>query len=436
MATDAQIQANRANAKRSSGPKTDDGKARSRLNALKHGLRATTVNFVLPHEDPAELESKIQEWIDDYQPTNAIERELVSRAARISWSLDRAERYETALLAKQVRKAMLRSRAKRVAKVCDLGRKLFYMAGKRLLPISGPAWTDDPSAFVARLEETPEGAQWLLDRWVEMRCLIISNENWTFLDQFRFVRLLGKQPLAAIDDPELNEIFLAWETIEDHWGTRFWLQMQELTPYEDPAFSAWRVWREIVPRPESAEAGVEFLRSIAEREIERLQDLIVDLEEIEGDDAVELAEQASFSASDAAERLRRFQTARTRELLRTIDLLAKLRKAETQPRKAEKRTPKEPNPPVPPPAPRKPPAPRPSYRSDSIETLVAEGMTDYLAKLLEAGERPSRSPQIGANEPNPPSPTAGGRPASAREVPDTSPNRRRRNSLAGGSGLS
>ena len=71
--------------------------------------------------------------------------------------------------------------------------------------------------------------------------------------------------------------------------------MQELTPYEDPAFSAWRVWREIVPRPESPEAAVDFLREIAEREIERLQDLLVDLEEIEGDDALELAEQASFS---------------------------------------------------------------------------------------------------------------------------------------------
>jgi hypothetical protein len=402
MATDAQIQANRANAKKSCGPKSDEGKAKSRLNALQHGLCAKTVNPILPHEDPAELEAKIQEWIDDYQPANAVERELVSRAARISWSLDRAERHETALLARNVRKAMLRSRAKRTEKVCDLGRKLFYMAGKRLLPNSGPAWSDDPSAFVARLEESPEGARWLLDRWVEMRCLIISNENWTFLDQFRFVRLLGKQPLAAIDDPELNEIFLAWETIEDLWGTRFWHQMQELTPYEDPAFSAWRVWREIVPRPKSPEAGIAFLRGIADREIERLQELIVDLDEIEGDDALELAEQASFSAADASERLRRYQTARTRELLRTIDLLAKLRKAEAQAAKPEKKAPKEPNPP----APRRP-APRPSYRSDPIETLVAEGMTDYLAKLLEAGERPSRSPKTGANEPNPPRPSGG-----------------------------
>ena len=303
-----------------------------------------TVNPVLPQEDPAELEAKIQEWLDDHQPTNAVERDLVTRAARLSWTLDRAERYETALLSKQVRKAMLGSRAKRTEKVCELARKLFYMAGKRLLPDSGPAWADNPSAFVARLEESPEGAQWLLDRWVEMRCLLISDENWTFLDQFKFVRLLGKQPINAIDDPELNEIFLAWETIEDQWGTRFWLQMQELTPYEDPAFSAWRVWREIVPRPEVPEAAVAFLLGIAQREIERLQELIVDLEEIEGDDALELAEQASFCASDAAERLRRFQTARTRELLRTIDLLAKLRKADAP--KPEKKATKEPNPPA------------------------------------------------------------------------------------------
>ena len=43
---------------------------------------------------------------------------------------------------------------------------------------------------------------------------------------------------------------------------------------------------------------------------------------------MELAEITSFSASDGVERLRRFQTARSCELLRTIELLAKLRMAE------------------------------------------------------------------------------------------------------------
>jgi len=399
MATEAQIRANRENAKKSCGPKSDAGKQRAKLNALKHGFRAQNAEPVLPHEDPAELEAKIQEWIDDYAPANAIERELVVRAARLSWTLDRAERHEAALLSRNVRKAMLRNRAKRTEKVCDYARKLFYMAGKRLLPESGPAWADDPSAFIAHLEETVEGARWLLDRWIEMRCLIISDENWTFLDQFRFVRLLGKQPLAAIDDPELNEIFLAWETIEVKWGTRFWHQMQEMTPYEDPAFSAWRVWREIVPRPESHDAAVAVLRGVADREIARLEELLVDLEEIEGDDALELAEIASFSASDGFERLRRFQSARTRELLRTIELLAKLRKAGAA--KPEKKTPSEPklaSVRAGRKAPSEPKSRRMTYRSDGIEAVVAQGMTEYLGELLRAAEDPTRTPRTSANE--------------------------------------
>ena len=61
MATDGQIQANRRNAARSTGPKTKEGKAKARLNALKRGGRARTTDVmpVLPHEDPRELEEQI-----------------------------------------------------------------------------------------------------------------------------------------------------------------------------------------------------------------------------------------------------------------------------------------------------------------------------------------------------------------------------------------
>jgi len=53
MATDAQIDANRRNAAKSTGPKTEEGKAKIRLNALKHGGRAKTTDVmpVLPHEE-------------------------------------------------------------------------------------------------------------------------------------------------------------------------------------------------------------------------------------------------------------------------------------------------------------------------------------------------------------------------------------------------
>jgi hypothetical protein len=49
MTTDAKTDANRRNASRSTGPKTQRGKAASKLNALRHGLTAETV--VLPDEN-------------------------------------------------------------------------------------------------------------------------------------------------------------------------------------------------------------------------------------------------------------------------------------------------------------------------------------------------------------------------------------------------
>ena len=96
MATAAQIEANRRNAQKSTGPKTDGGKARVRRNALKHGMTARTIMPVLPQEDPKELEERTQEWVSDVQPQNAIERKLVDPTAGLSLAIERGERIETA----------------------------------------------------------------------------------------------------------------------------------------------------------------------------------------------------------------------------------------------------------------------------------------------------------------------------------------------------
>ena len=140
MATAAQIEANKRNAQMSTGPKSASGKARASLNSLKHGERAKVVVPVLPQEDPRELDAKIRRWVEDLQPGDDPERDLVERAARLSWALDRAERTETAGLAVRVRQAQLPSNVETVEKVCDLGRKLLYNAGPRILPVSGPPW--------------------------------------------------------------------------------------------------------------------------------------------------------------------------------------------------------------------------------------------------------------------------------------------------------
>ncbi len=96
MATQAQIDANRKNALKSTGPKSQPGKEKTRFNGLKHGLRAEQV--VLPGEDPAEFEAERQGWIDDWKPQSHTRAVLCERAAAASWRLRRSVRVEAARL--------------------------------------------------------------------------------------------------------------------------------------------------------------------------------------------------------------------------------------------------------------------------------------------------------------------------------------------------
>src|ERR1700691_3979483 len=91
-----QIEANRRNASRSTGPKTDEGKLRSRRNAVRHGLCAeTVVEIVEDIDDYRGFEAAI---IADYDARTAVERELVFRLASLLWRLRRTTTIETDLL--------------------------------------------------------------------------------------------------------------------------------------------------------------------------------------------------------------------------------------------------------------------------------------------------------------------------------------------------
>src|SRR5438270_14079394 len=96
--SERRIASNRQNAKNSTGPKTAAGKAKSRLNAVKHGLRAEQV--ILPGEDPQAFEAERQAWADDWQPRSHTRAVLVERAAVASWRLRRCVRIEAARLQK------------------------------------------------------------------------------------------------------------------------------------------------------------------------------------------------------------------------------------------------------------------------------------------------------------------------------------------------
>jgi hypothetical protein len=95
MTSFKQVEANRRNACKSTGPITEEGKQRSRCNAVRHGLTAETVIGALEDADDYKVfEAAI---IADYDVQSAVERELVLRLASLLWRLRRATAMETGL---------------------------------------------------------------------------------------------------------------------------------------------------------------------------------------------------------------------------------------------------------------------------------------------------------------------------------------------------
>ena len=95
----ARLEANRRNALRSTGPRTEEGKQRSRLNAVRHGLTAETV--VTSLEDAEDYMAFQAAIISDYEPETAVARELVLRLASLLWRLRRANAIEADLFEMQ-----------------------------------------------------------------------------------------------------------------------------------------------------------------------------------------------------------------------------------------------------------------------------------------------------------------------------------------------
>jgi hypothetical protein len=96
MATSAQLHANRLNAQRSTGPRSAEGKAASRFNALKLGVEARSL--VIPGEDPAELEALALEYHQRFQAAGPLELYLVDTLVQADWNRRRYTRIEAQIL--------------------------------------------------------------------------------------------------------------------------------------------------------------------------------------------------------------------------------------------------------------------------------------------------------------------------------------------------
>jgi hypothetical protein len=105
MSTIQQIEANRLNAQKSTGPRSPEGKAVSRFNATKTGIDAKSQ--IVPGEDPVELDTLAAEYQERWQPATPEQRLLVDTLVDCEWLLRRFRRSEAQLWQCKMQKAKI-----------------------------------------------------------------------------------------------------------------------------------------------------------------------------------------------------------------------------------------------------------------------------------------------------------------------------------------
>ena len=161
MTTLRQIEANRRNAALSTGPRTEQGRAASSRNALKHGLSGAGV--VRTEEEAAHVEAVLQEWKDFYRPADAHEEFHVEQAVLMSVRLRRCCRHDWALRLIAVERAGACWDEDRRRAAAELGAKL----------------AKDPALYGRRLRRTRQGCEWLLERWEGLAGMLRDGRDWT-----------------------------------------------------------------------------------------------------------------------------------------------------------------------------------------------------------------------------------------------------------------
>lgn len=161
MATLRQIQANRRNAQKSTGPTTEEGKARSRKNALKHGLAGS--GTVLPDLDADKLEARLESWRKLFVIRNADEEWLYEQLIISTIQVDAAQAEEFKIRANQAARAIGSWDTDRCDEIV-----------KRAAGLS-----KKPELIYNELLCSRQGCAWLISQWQGLEASLAADGEWT-----------------------------------------------------------------------------------------------------------------------------------------------------------------------------------------------------------------------------------------------------------------
>ena len=270
--SDARKNANRINAQKSTGPKTAEGKARSRANSFKHGLAGNGV--VMAKDDLNEVDVRAEALMDEFNPQSPSGKILVRRMAVCSIQMDRGSEHETAATAMKMRHAVENFDDDR------------YEQAEILIDTLG----ETPRTHLRKLRRTPEGVDRLIEEWNRLRFDLTAEARptWTNWHVDRALNLTG----FRVDAPYGSPLKALTSALQDE--SRRAKALAELVAFID---------REI--------AGLE-----AHRET-------LDFETIELDRS-EAAARALYDPSKEADLARRYEAAAQRHFFRALKELRRV----------------------------------------------------------------------------------------------------------------
>ncbi|WP_435016024.1 hypothetical protein TA3x_003583 [Tundrisphaera sp. TA3] len=305
----ARLEANRRNAALSTGPRSAEGKQKSRRNALKHGLAGDGV--VVPEGQVAEVDALAARLEAELKPSGEMGRILVRRIAVMSNRLDACERNAAAATARRVRDAQ---------KHRDTARRAEVNEHAAILEL-------DPDRAVARLMETPEGIDGLIEAWNVLRGKLARPGKlvWNDHDDRHVDHLLGRH--AGMHPPTPFDPIL--RAIRGDFSGLTADQGAGLTR------NARKRWAR------------EQLAALIDDEVQALRELrvLVD-DEGEAADRAEAGDRALFDPSPEGQLARRYEAAAERTLFRALREFHQVeqRAAEPPPAPAPKAVPALPRP--------------------------------------------------------------------------------------------
>jgi hypothetical protein len=315
---DAQIASTpEAPRRRGGGPKTPEGKERSKRNALRHGLSGD--GTVLPEDLEAEYRAERARLVAELRPANSAERRLVERAALAGVRLDRCRAMENAAVARRLREA----------------RRRFDERGAEELARWAGRLEAEPFLAKVRLEGTGPGCLWLIERWAELGAKLGRGSGWDADDARLALRLLGEsRPPTLGSRRPVAQLGLAYLALRaERAGRREGVEGRPPAPDDDPFRGFFGpddaalddrgrldAWRAELPSPDDARAA---LAALVEAEVARLEALRDALRPDEDHAREEAPLRALVDDSPEGARLHRYENASWSALRQSLADLAR-----------------------------------------------------------------------------------------------------------------